>query len=85
MAELSGAELSEEKEAEIELNKRQKRPWQDLHKSGKVGLSADLPETLGFYDISVVRRDQREHSAGNRRSPPAQRTFVQLQLISGKC
>lgn len=67
MADLSGTELSEEKEAEIELKKRQKRPWEDLHMSGKIGLSAELPETLGFYDISVVRREQREHSAGNRR------------------
>lgn len=66
MADLSGTELSEEKEAEIELNKRQKRPWDDLHKSGKIGLSPELPETLGFYDISAVRREQRELSTGKR-------------------
>lgn len=66
MADLSGTELSEEKEAETELKKRQKRPWEDLHKSGKIDMSPELPETLGFYDISVVRREQREHSAGNR-------------------
>lgn len=67
MADLSGTELSEEKEAEIELKKRHKRPWEELHKSGSIGLSSELPETLGFYDISVVRREQRENSAGNRR------------------
>lgn len=67
MADVSGTELSEEKEAETELRKRQKRPWEDFHKPGKVGLTADLPETLGFYDIRVARREQRELSAGNRR------------------
>uniref|UniRef100_A0A3P8UX56 Transmembrane anterior posterior transformation 1 n=1 Tax=Cynoglossus semilaevis TaxID=244447 RepID=A0A3P8UX56_CYNSE len=53
MAESLGSELSDEKEAEIELKKRQKRPWDDLHKSSKLGLSPPLPETLGVYDISV--------------------------------
>lgn len=65
MADQSGTELSEEKEAEIELKKRQKRPWEGLHKSGKIGITPELPETLGFYDISAVRREQRELSAGN--------------------
>lgn len=71
MADLSGTELSEEKEAEIDLKKRQRRPWEDLHKSGKIGITPELPETLGFYDISAVRREQRELSAGNRRVPSA--------------
>lgn len=65
MADQSGTELSEEKEAEIELKKRQKRPWEGLHKSGKIGITPELPETLGFYDISAVRREQRELSAGD--------------------
>lgn len=65
MAESLGSELSDEKEAEIELKKRQKRPWDDLHKSSKLGLSPPLPETLGVYDISVVRRrTQRELISG---------------------
>lgn len=87
MADLSGTELSEEKEAEIELKKRQKRPWEDLHMSGKIGLTPGLPETLGVYDISAVRREQqqRELSAGNvnRWSPVLQlATFVLLQLTN---
>lgn len=65
MADQSGTELSEEKEAEIELKKRQKRTWEGLHKSGKIGITPELPETLGFYDISAVRREQRKLSAGN--------------------
>lgn len=63
---MAGTELSDEKEAETELKKRQKRPWDDLHKSDKMGLSQQLPETLGFYDISAVRREQQD-SAGKRR------------------
>ncbi len=78
MADLSGTELSEEKEAEIELTKRQKRPWEDLHKSGKIGLTPELPETLGFYDISAVRREQLEHPAGTR----VPLTLLTLQLIN---
>ena len=82
MADVSGTELSEEKETEIELKKRQKRPWDDLHKSGKLGITAELPETLGFYDISAVRREQRETSAGKRtgRVPPTYVTNV-IRLI----
>lgn len=79
MADSSGTELSEEKEAETELKKRQKRPWDDLHKSAKIGLTAELPETLGFYDISAVRREQRDHSAGKR---VPLRTLLTLQLIN---
>lgn len=79
MADLLGTELSEEKEAEIELKRRQKRPWDELHKSAKIGLTAELPETLGFYDISAVKREQREQSAG-KRSPL---TLLTLLLING--
>ncbi|XP_041799851.1 transmembrane anterior posterior transformation protein 1 homolog [Chelmon rostratus] len=78
MADLSGTELSEEKEAEIELKKRQKRPWEDLHKSGKLGLTPELPETLGFYDISAVRREQREQSAD-----PSLTRFITAELTRG--
>ena len=67
MADVSGSELSEEKEAEIELKKRQKGPWDELHKSGKIGITPDLPETLGFYDISAVRRREQREAAGNNR------------------
>lgn len=74
MADSSGTELSEEKEAETELRKRQKRPWDDLHRSAKIGLAAELPETLGFYDISAVRRERREQAAGKL-------TLLTLQLM----
>ncbi|XP_042275174.1 transmembrane anterior posterior transformation protein 1 homolog [Thunnus thynnus] len=78
MADLSGTELSEEKEAEIELKKRQKRPWEDLHKSGKISITPALPETLGFYDISAVRREQRELSAD-----PSLTRFICTELTRG--
>ncbi|XP_072251318.1 transmembrane anterior posterior transformation protein 1 homolog isoform X2 [Leuresthes tenuis] len=78
MADLSGNELSEEKEAEIELRKRPKRPWEDLHRSGKIGITPELPETLGFYDISAVRREQRELSAD-----PSLTRFICAELTRG--
>ncbi|XP_063349835.1 transmembrane anterior posterior transformation protein 1 homolog isoform X2 [Pelmatolapia mariae] len=78
MADQSGTELSEEKEAEIELKKRQKRPWEGLHKSGKIGITPELPETLGFYDISAVRREQRELSAD-----PSLTRFICTELTRG--
>ncbi|KAM9850190.1 transmembrane anterior posterior transformation protein 1 homolog [Aulostomus maculatus] len=78
MADLSGTELSEEKEADIELKKRQKRPWDDLHKSGKMGVPPPLPETLGFYDISAVRREQRDLSAD-----PSLTRFICTELTRG--
>ncbi|KAM9377069.1 transmembrane anterior posterior transformation protein 1 homolog isoform 1-T1 [Pholidichthys leucotaenia] len=78
MAELLSTELSDEKEAEIELKKRQKRPWESLHKSGKVAITPGLPETLGFYDISAVRREQRELSAD-----PSLTRFICTELTRG--
>lgn len=66
MAELSGSQLSEEKRGEPDPIARQRRPWGDLHMSGKIGLTATLPETLGFYDIDAVRREHQEQSAGKR-------------------
>ncbi|KAE8285616.1 Transmembrane anterior posterior transformation protein 1-like protein [Larimichthys crocea] len=78
MADSSGTELSEEKEAETELRKRQKRPWDDLHRSAKIGLAAELPETLGFYDISAVRRERREQAAD-----PSLTRFITAELTRG--
>ncbi|XP_053734600.1 transmembrane anterior posterior transformation protein 1 homolog isoform X3 [Synchiropus splendidus] len=63
MADMSGTELSEEKDADPVLQSRGgPPPWVDLHKSGRVAVSPKLPETLGFYDFSFVRQ-QRENSA----------------------
>ncbi|XP_028271423.1 transmembrane anterior posterior transformation protein 1 homolog isoform X2 [Parambassis ranga] len=78
MADVSGTELSDEKESETELKKRQKRPWEDLHRSGKIGLTAELPETLGFYDIRAVRREQRRLSAD-----PSLTRFICTELTRG--
>lgn len=66
MAELSGSQLPEKKREESEPSARQRRPWGDIHMSGKIGLTAALPETLGFYDIDAVRREHQEQSAGKR-------------------
>lgn len=70
MADLSGTQLSEQKGTETEPRIRQRRPWGDVHMTNKVGLTAELPETLGFYDISAVRRERREHPTGNVEGPP---------------
>uniref|UniRef100_A0A665U7T1 Transmembrane anterior posterior transformation 1a n=1 Tax=Echeneis naucrates TaxID=173247 RepID=A0A665U7T1_ECHNA len=78
MAALPGSELSEEKEAENELRRRQRRPWDGLHKSGKIGISAGLPETLGVYDIGAVRREQREFPAD-----PSLARFICTELTRG--
>uniref|UniRef100_A0A3Q2QZF5 Transmembrane anterior posterior transformation 1 n=1 Tax=Fundulus heteroclitus TaxID=8078 RepID=A0A3Q2QZF5_FUNHE len=78
MADVSGTELSEEKETEIELKKRQKRPWDDFHRSGKIRLAAELPETLGFFDISAVKREQQELSAD-----PSLTRFICAELTRG--
>uniref|UniRef100_A0A671WAU7 Transmembrane anterior posterior transformation 1 n=1 Tax=Sparus aurata TaxID=8175 RepID=A0A671WAU7_SPAAU len=79
MADLLGTELSEEKEAEIELKRRQKRPWDELHKSAKIGLTAELPETLGFYDISAVRREQQQEQSAD----PSLSRFIAAELTRG--
>ncbi|KAG7518148.1 transmembrane anterior posterior transformation protein 1-like isoform X2 [Solea senegalensis] len=80
MADSSGTELSEEKDADIEHQNRPKRPWEDLHKSGKIGLTPPLPETLGVYDISAVRRreQQRELTAD-----PSLSRFICTELTRG--
>ncbi|MED6270156.1 Transmembrane anterior posterior transformation protein 1 [Characodon lateralis] len=78
MAGVSGTELSQEKETEIELKKRQKRPWDDFHMSGKIGITPEMPETLGFFDISAVKREQQELSAD-----PSLTRFICAELTRG--
>ncbi|XP_062249893.1 transmembrane anterior posterior transformation protein 1 homolog [Platichthys flesus] len=78
MADVSGSEVSEEKEAEMEARRRPRRPWEDAHRSGKVGLTPGLPETLGVYDISAVRREQRDMSAD-----PSLTRFISTELTRG--
>ncbi|XP_008419318.1 transmembrane anterior posterior transformation protein 1 homolog isoform X2 [Poecilia reticulata] len=78
MADVSGTELSEEKENEIELKKRQKRPWEEFRRSGKIGITPELPETLGFFDISAVKREQQEVSAD-----PSLTRFICTELTRG--
>ncbi|XP_043982454.1 transmembrane anterior posterior transformation protein 1 homolog isoform X2 [Gambusia affinis] len=78
MADVSGNELSEEKENEIELKKRQKRPWEEFRRSGKIGITTELPETLGFFDISAVKREQQEVSAD-----PSVTRFICAELTRG--
>ncbi|XP_014866547.1 PREDICTED: transmembrane anterior posterior transformation protein 1 homolog isoform X2 [Poecilia mexicana] len=78
MADVSGTELSEEKENEIELKKRQKRPWEEFRRSGKIGITPELPETLGFFDISAVKREQQEVSAD-----PSLTRFICAELTRG--
>ncbi|XP_057706415.1 transmembrane anterior posterior transformation protein 1 homolog isoform X2 [Corythoichthys intestinalis] len=81
MADASGTEQSDEKEKEgdIERKNRQQRAWQDATKSGKVIISSQLPETLGFYDISAdIRREQVDHSA-----EPSLTRFICSELTRG--
>ncbi|XP_023184447.1 transmembrane anterior posterior transformation protein 1 homolog isoform X2 [Xiphophorus maculatus] len=78
MADVLGTELSEEKENEIELKKRQKRPWEEFRRSGKIGITPELPETLGFFDISAVKREQQEVSAD-----PSLTRFICTELTRG--
>ncbi|XP_070994147.1 transmembrane anterior posterior transformation protein 1 homolog isoform X4 [Oncorhynchus clarkii lewisi] len=60
MADLLGTVPSAEKETENKDKKKEKRPWDDIPRSGEIGKTPDLAETLGFYDINAVRREQRE-------------------------
>lgn len=57
--------LSGEKGAKIESEKRQRRNWSYLQMSGKFGLTTELPETLGFYDLSAVKKRQKDYATGN--------------------
>ncbi|XP_024125732.1 transmembrane anterior posterior transformation protein 1 homolog isoform X2 [Oryzias melastigma] len=79
MADVSGIGLSEQKEVEIELKNRQERRWGGAHRSGKLPrVTPELPETLGFYDISSVRREQRGLSAD-----PSLTRFICAELTRG--
>ncbi|XP_060903611.1 transmembrane anterior posterior transformation protein 1 homolog isoform X2 [Labrus mixtus] len=79
MADTSGTEqLSDEKETDSELKKRQKRPWEELHRSGKIRITPELPETLGFYDIGAVRREHLEQPAD-----PSLTRFISAELTRG--
>ncbi|XP_041845866.1 transmembrane anterior posterior transformation protein 1 homolog [Melanotaenia boesemani] len=78
MADLTGTDLSEENEAETVLKNRFKRPWGDLHRSHKIGITPESPETLGFYDITAVRREQHDLS-----SDPSLTRFICAELTRG--
>uniref|UniRef100_A0A8C6KCY9 Transmembrane anterior posterior transformation 1 n=1 Tax=Nothobranchius furzeri TaxID=105023 RepID=A0A8C6KCY9_NOTFU len=54
------------------------RPWEDLRRSGKIGKTPELPETLGFYDLSAVRREQRDLPAD-----PSLTRFICAELTRG--
>uniref|UniRef100_A0A3P9M3F9 Transmembrane anterior posterior transformation 1a n=1 Tax=Oryzias latipes TaxID=8090 RepID=A0A3P9M3F9_ORYLA len=78
MADVSGTELSEQKEVEIDLKRKQDRRWECAQRSAKAGVTPELPETLGFYDISSVRREQRGLSAD-----PSLTRFICAELTRG--
>ncbi|XP_068182291.1 transmembrane anterior posterior transformation protein 1 homolog [Antennarius striatus] len=78
MADVSGTQLSEGKETEIAPNKRHKRCWDDFKKSGNIDITPELPETLGFYDFSVVKKEQREQPAD-----PSLTHFIAAELTRG--
>ncbi|KAI3351449.1 hypothetical protein L3Q82_020303 [Scortum barcoo] len=75
MAAPLSTELSEEKEPDTEPSRRHLRAWEDLQKSAKLGLTPELPETLGFYDISAVRREQA--------ADPSLSRFIATELTRG--
>ncbi|CAG04651.1 unnamed protein product, partial [Tetraodon nigroviridis] len=70
--------LSGDKGAKIEPEKRQRRSWSYLQMSGKFGLSTKLPETLGFYDLSAVKKRQKDYAA-----EPTLTHFVTAELTRG--
>ncbi|XP_070959888.1 transmembrane anterior posterior transformation protein 1 homolog isoform X4 [Oncorhynchus clarkii lewisi] len=79
MADLLGTGPSDEKETENEDKKEGKRPWDDIPKSEKVVRTPDLAETLGFYDMNAVRREQRERE----NSDPSLARFLCAELTRG--
>ncbi|XP_014054740.1 transmembrane anterior posterior transformation protein 1 homolog isoform X2 [Salmo salar] len=79
MADLLGTGPSDEKETENEDKKEGKRPWDDIPKSEKIVTTPDLAETLGFYDINAVRREQRERE----NSDPSLARFLCAELTRG--
>ncbi|KAM9513885.1 transmembrane anterior posterior transformation protein 1 homolog isoform 1-T1 [Salvelinus alpinus] len=79
MADLLGTGPSDEKESENEDKKEGKRPWDNIPKSEKIVRTPDLAETLGFYDINAVRREQRERE----NSDPSLARFLCAELTRG--
>uniref|UniRef100_A0A4W5QV00 Transmembrane anterior posterior transformation 1 n=1 Tax=Hucho hucho TaxID=62062 RepID=A0A4W5QV00_9TELE len=79
MADLLGTGPSDEKETENEDKKKGKRPWDDIPKSEKIGRTPDLAETLSFYEIDAVRREQRERE----NSDPSLARFLCAELTRG--
>ncbi|XP_031646117.1 transmembrane anterior posterior transformation protein 1 homolog isoform X4 [Oncorhynchus kisutch] len=79
MADLLGTVPSAEKETENKDKKKEKRPWDDIPRSGEIGKTPDLAETLGFYDINAVRREQRERD----NSDPSLARFMCAELTRG--
>ncbi|XP_035622673.1 transmembrane anterior posterior transformation protein 1 homolog isoform X2 [Oncorhynchus keta] len=79
MADLLGTGPSDEKETENEDKKEGKRPWDDIPKSEKIVRTPELAETLGFYDMNAVRREQRERE----NSDPSLARFLCAELTRG--
>ncbi|KAK6299058.1 hypothetical protein J4Q44_G00305680 [Coregonus suidteri] len=79
MADLLETGPSDEKETDNEDKKKAKRPWDDIPRSEKIGRTPDLAETLGFYDINAVRREQRERD----NSDPSLARFLCAELTRG--
>ncbi|XP_019900785.2 transmembrane anterior posterior transformation protein 1 homolog isoform X3 [Esox lucius] len=79
MADLLGTGPSDQEETENEDKKKGKRSWDDTSRSGKISRTTDLPETLGFYDINAIRREQRERE----NSDPSLARFMCAELTRG--
>nr|XP_046151717.1 transmembrane anterior posterior transformation protein 1 homolog isoform X2 [Oncorhynchus gorbuscha] len=79
MADLLGTGPSDEKEPENEDKKEGKRTWDDIPKSEKIVRTPELAETLGFYDMNAVRREQRERE----NSDPSLARFLCAELTRG--
>ncbi|KAM6953131.1 transmembrane anterior posterior transformation protein 1 homolog [Aplochiton taeniatus] len=78
MADSSETVLSDENESDIEEKKRNKNPWDAVARSSKIRTAPDFPETLGFYDINAVRREQRHEN-----SDPSLGRFMCAELTRG--
>ncbi|XP_062332108.1 transmembrane anterior posterior transformation protein 1 homolog isoform X1 [Osmerus eperlanus] len=77
MADSLGTGLSDKKESEIKVKKKENLLWDDARRSGKIGITPD-PETLGFYDINAVRREQQRDL-----SDPSLGRFMCAELTRG--
>ena len=82
MADSLGTGLSDKKESEIKAKKKENLLWDDARRSGKIGITPDLPETLGFYDINAVRREQQRDLSGRLHSNIAARSNLSSLLTS---